>query len=180
MKYDFSGISTEKLRGSIEFYLKGDGRSACKGLNCNDSCPFYVANFHCADDYETRHEEFKAELERRENMNNEMPELKAGMIVEHGGNFGIVLPINRFGEVRIYSLDGGESYIQADRLTKIYYNRRTTYKGIFNSKSPVADLDLVWSRKSDKDIKIEELEKTIKDAQKTLDEALGLLKELKS
>lgn len=127
---------------------------------------------------EMRHKLFKEGLERRNKVKNEMPELKAGMIVEYGvmgeNKLRVVLPAtddNRLVLVR----DDGEynddsiRYLK-DSIVNIYTFSNTNYYPFFCTHESVSQYNLIWSRKSDSDIKIEELEATIKKAAEQIQE----------
>lgn len=108
-----------------------------------------------------------AVIYKREKSMNEMPELKAGMIVEYKGSGNKYLYINDNWLMGL-RLDIWTSF-SSEHVNKIY-SRGQALGTYINTCD---DLKLIWSRKSEKDIKIENLEKTVKDA-------LAQIEELKS
>ncbi len=141
------------------------------GFNCN-VCP--VVGYLCnSDSREERLTIFKEELKRRENM-TDMPELKAGMIVEvkSGRNF-MILP-NRDGKLLMYSIEGTDHF--TDDIIKIYDLPHTNYRPFFtreNDTDKVEHTKLLWSKQSPNEKKILELESTVKEALKQIEELKG-------
>jgi hypothetical protein len=168
VKLDFSGISTEELRYAIEGYRKGENLP-CRGIMCLDNrCPFsnsVTGNGHCKSrrDAELHYELFKEELNRREKDMNEMPTLEAGMIVELDNNdtgyLGRYLYINDGWMIKdLHSwmnLEDSETIITKVFSVYIKSNSGCNYNTIGDENNH----KLIWSRKSDNDIKIEQLQK---------------------
>jgi hypothetical protein len=101
---------------------------------------------------------------------NEMPELKAGMIVDYDGHgFLLCLP-KRSGAMGFYksNLYGAEEDLT--KIKAIYINDSGNhYKAVFDDGVDKV-LKPIWSRKPGNDIKIEALEQTIKTAMKQIEE----------
>jgi hypothetical protein len=158
VKLNFSGISTEELREAV----KNAGDSVdydefCYGIPCGKKCPF--SGKSCTINADERRKAFKEELNRREKDMNEMPELKAGMLIEvfdreDNETYGLYLYINDEWLINIDS-SGYISLKNHVGISKIYNTELHSFNHITD------DSTLIWSRKSDNDIKIEEIEKTI-------------------
>lgn len=160
-KLDFSGISTEKLRYAAK-------ETGCFGIGCeDDDCPFGdICKYIPASEII---EAFKQELNRREKDVNTMPELKAGMIVEWM-DFGTTrksLYINDEVSMTIDAKLWTSGDLSGKDIIKIYDVPACAFSSIGDW------LSLIWSRKSDKDIKIEEIQNTIKELQNQVDELQG-------
>ena len=163
---DFSGISTEKLENAIQRY---DGY-ACSGISCHeDSCPFRIdySDGGCKNvGKEREHRLFKEELKRREEKEmNKMPELKAGMIIK--GKYSkdkLYLYVNEDWAMCL----NGDQWISdnvKNFVTAIYKS-----KGIGTYEDCAKHLELIWSKKSDTQIKIDELSETINKANIQIEE----------
>lgn len=145
-EYDFSKIKMEDLRCAVMHKV-----SACYGIDCYD-CP--LNNVECSEGYrftDEANEIFKQELRRREKIENKMPELKAGMIVElefkptKGRDLYILLKGD--GELQPILPKGGErgSKLSSYIVTKIYENQSVHYSNLFQDRS-THDLTLIWSK----------------------------------
>ena len=163
--FDFSRISTDKLEWSI---MQDFGM--CSNINCRD-CPLREYDNGCNVNSDTVKKLFKEELEKREKDMNKMPELKAGMIVKYKNDDCMGLYIN---DKWVMSLDNntwwGEAY--GDKIIESIYSFGSdyvsrTFKDCFKNST------LIWSRKSDKDIKIEEIQVKMDQLKKELDELKG-------
>ena len=173
-EYNFSGISTEKLENAIQTF----NGYACAGISCNeDSCPFNInhSDGGCkGNGKEREHKLFKEELKRREEKEmNTMPELKAGMIVEFNDNeVRILLPckIHTCG-LGLYLNDGSGSLDPwSVGINKLWSNGGFTYYEFFKNGKVSEYYDLIWSKKSDTQIKINELSETINKANAQIEE----------
>jgi len=185
MKYDFSGISTEKLKMACNEFTHIE--SACEGITCG-TCPFdnNCSGYGITYKGKKYNKEFKAELERRENMNNEMPELKAGMIVEVGnGEWKLLLPDLVDKELFAYNrqLTDGARISNIEIINIYMHQSGQHYYSILEEKN-INEVKLIWSKKSENDIHIEVIEKTIKDMEekhaKSIEDLKNQVKELKS
>jgi len=174
-KLDFSGISTEKLRFACNEYNLHKGIS-CRSVNCiHDACPLNIESF-CSGDmvqYKDVNKLFKEELNRREKDMNEMPELKAGMVVEldtlnTGVRHCVLIPCN--GQLELITPSFNRfGILNLGEILKIYTNP-LSHLAPLDDNEVEKRLDLIWSRKSENDIKIEELKKTVKEALKQIEE----------
>jgi hypothetical protein len=120
----------------------------------------------------------KQEIERRTMMNNnEMPELKAGMVLrlidmKTLDNLGDHLFINKNWLI-ILGSDGFRRLDKSNKIVKIF--DVGNYDGLpFSSINK--HLNLIWSKKSEKETKIEEIENTIKDLEYKHAESISELK----
>jgi len=162
---DSSGISTEDLRRAVSDYPNIMG-NACTYIYYSD-CP----DDNCCISVSTKkqHKAFRAELERREGMKNEIPELKAGMIVEYTskefGVLGLYLYINNDWGLEL-SGNGKQSFCYDISVTKIFNIGGQNSYSFNNIKN---NLNLIWSRNPNQS-KIEELEKTVREALKQIEE----------
>jgi hypothetical protein len=100
---------------------------------------------------------------------NEMPELEAGMIVDYAGEYMLCLPMaSNKAKIGFYTstLYGAEQ--DTSKINAIYIAQSCIhYKAIFEDTNIKKHLELVWSKtipKTDEEIKIEELEKTVESA----------------
>lgn len=182
---DFSGISTKALKVAVSNANVELGYNGfCMGIRCTKQCPFYCNGNKCKDNQNTIRMLFQEELNRREKDMNKMPELKAGMIVEYNkGVFRILLPLS-YGLGACNSI-GQDSSLCEESITNIFSNTKdNNYSHFFRNDTQTKSMELIWSRKSDKDIKIEELQKTIKTMEdnhtKSISEIKEQIKELKS
>ena len=166
--YNFGGISTDKLRKLFNSNSKG-----CNGINCIfDGCPL---GSDCNNmRYDEVYTVLMNELKRREDKEmNKMPELKAGMIVEFNDNeLRILLPckIHTCG-LGLY-LNDGSGYLdpRSVGINKLWSNGEFTYYEFFKNGKVSAYHDLIWSKKSDTQIKIDELSETINKANAQIEE----------
>ncbi len=175
-KLDFSKIRTEIL---IDQVLKQVEDENYCGISCYN-CPYSVAS--CSN--EIANEGFKEELKRRENM-NDMPELKAGMIVSMDGTrLRMLMPSNYNGMLFPICNEGTYTTEEARNIgfdfkgtiSHIYrIPRDNNYYRFFRSdRKPLAsDFELVWSKQSPNEKKILELESTVKEALKQIEELKG-------
>ena len=175
-EYNFSGISTEKLENAIQAF----NGYACAGLSCNeDSCPFNTnhSDGGCkGNGKEREHKLFKEELKRREEKEmSTMPELKAGMIVEleslNVGYLGRYLYINDGWLIKDLTL-----WMNLEKpdtvITKIFkVEMNVGHSGeSYNFSRNIENHKLIWSKKSDTQIKIDELSETINKANAQIEE----------
>lgn len=160
---DFSGISTENLRDHIKY-----GKDNCiycgLGIACT-RCPF--REMSCVRNSEKCILLVEQELERRERM--EMPELKAGMIVEFEHGLGDKLLYINDDWMMSFCNDGWADFdnnLNKGHISKIYksINYRKGYTTALDK------LELVWSKKSPNQEKIKEIESTIEELKKQVKE----------
>ena len=161
---DFSGFSTEKLKTVTS---KG-----CYGIDCHaDNCP--IKSFCHLMTMDEVSFVMKEELNRREKDMNEMPELKAGMIVDYEGHGLLLCLPDGDGYIRFYEPNLYGAEVDRGNITKIYnHTGNRHYKAMFEEPRG-SDLILIWSRKSDNDIKIEEIQNKMNELSKELEELKG-------
>lgn len=175
---DFSKISTEELVTIINNYSAKYNNSACGGIGCNKTCPFYIYEAFrcCTTNRPERHELFKKELERRIKLENKMPELKAGMVVEvdHG-----IAGKNKY---LVITKDWGIS-IEEKGYTSFSNNEDNPITDIYSVtdicslKHISKYLKLIWSKNSPNQQKIEEIKKTIEELKNNHNESIRELEE---
>ncbi len=112
---------------------------------------------------------------RRENM-NDISELKAGMIVVlDSSELRIALPNTWYSCGLGLYLNNGEGSIDPEKasIKEIYTNIDYTYFKFFSKNELSENFELVWSKQSPKEMKILELESTVKEALKQIEELKG-------
>ncbi|MCP4988510.1 MAG: hypothetical protein GY928_21400 [Colwellia sp.] len=167
-KLNFSGISTEILTDLV-INDKACFRINCKGIICSH-CPQYYTMHEITDEeiYPQLVNQYKEELERREKDMNTMPELKAGMIVEWIYDGGTLRSLYITSEWCLnIDRDTWTSTLQDKHIVAIYKGSRGSFDDISDG------MTLIWSRKSDKDLKIEELQEKMDAISKEMEELKG-------
>lgn len=150
----------------------------CDGILCiKNSCPFNMQPLAGGCDgygMEREYKLFKEELKRREENMNTMPELKAGMLVSNNGNdfFILLLNTDKNKGLQAYCRDGREPlFFSNNDIITIKEIRSGYHYGVFfNNRIRDDNTNLIWSKKSDTDIKIDELTETIKKASQQIEE----------
>lgn len=102
-------------------------------------------------------------------MENKMPELKVGMIVDIRSYSGItrcVLLDTDHGLQPISQNWNWQARMENCEVLRIYKSEATNYELVFNGDA----IELIWSKTSEEDEKIEALEETIKKAQEQITE----------
>lgn len=174
MDYDFSNITTEEIRSMFK-NCERNKDIHCYGIYCI-RCPFQdIDDKNLCEGYiqQDGFNMFKKELERREKMNNKMPELEAGMIVEWDFNGEILFDL-MINESLYVSLN--EDYWRGippedDKIINIYKVIGCALSDMLTFKKRI------WSKKSDNDIKIEEIQETIDKLQKDHENNISELKQ---
>ena len=173
-KLDFSGISTGDLERASKMYA-----GLCAHLQCYN-CPLNVDKGSCNEPIGKVQELFKEELNRREKDMNEMPELRASQIIlDKSGNYRMVMLLNKNnniygGDFTLIDRKGYTVNLIVNDVEKVYQVDSPSYAWYFNANGKVTEYcELIWSRKSDKDIKIEELQKKMDAISKEMEELKG-------
>lgn len=166
-------IETYQLHKAVKEWeeeLDEEEKFACMGIECviNEcTCPFYDVDA-CGSSVEA-YTTFKEELNRREKMENKMPELKVGMIVDIRSYSGItrcVLLDTDHGLQPISQNWNWQARMENCEVLRIYKSEATNYELVFNGDA----IELIWSKTSEENEKIEALEETIKKAQEQIAE----------
>ena len=137
-------------------------KSICKGPCSNGSFRgemiLGVDHYHCQKD----------NIIYKEVDSNEMPELKAGMIVEFGfGLKGLCVPVDN-GSILVIQPNGENICIDGRDIQKIYYIRKGFNFVSFIKNDQISPAyKLIWSKNKSK---IEEIEQTILKLQQEVKE----------
>lgn len=179
MNYDFSKINTEDLRLTVDNAGDRDSYSDfCYNISCN-KCPFYnilnINNSHyCKQAKEMIKKLFKEELSRRIKMENKMPELEVGMVVEAGNGERFIVLSKDNGELGFYNKEGRNYFVDPVKIYKKYENC-SYYSFIYSYViSFLDDFCLIWEKDNKRKLeiakeiekykaKIEQLEKELKE-----------------